>query len=262
MLGQLPEASGLAISRRAPGLLWSMNDSGESTLIALATTGELRGRVRMTGATINNWEDVSVGPVPMAHASTSRISATMAETDAGNDLSSARTQARRQHNRAHRRVRLQPYPDKAHEAEAAFVAYGPDAVLITKGHPSLVFRAPREAETRGVGDVDEVAELPVDQFLTDQNRRQSRITDAETTPDGKWVVMRTNKELLLVRTRDIVAGRLATVLALRSSSLDEPQGEGVAMTDDGDVYLASEGGGHGLPGTLAHLKCALPGAGS
>jgi hypothetical protein len=28
MLGELPEASGLALSVRTPGVIWSMNDSG------------------------------------------------------------------------------------------------------------------------------------------------------------------------------------------------------------------------------------------
>jgi hypothetical protein len=80
MLGRLPEASGLALSRRSPGLLWSMNDSGDTTLYALSTTGELRGRVRVTGATIRDWEDVSTGSCPGVRASTSRISETTAES--------------------------------------------------------------------------------------------------------------------------------------------------------------------------------------
>jgi hypothetical protein len=41
-------------------------------------------------------------------------------------------------------------------------------------------------------------------------------------------------------------------------SLDETQGEGVAISNAGDVYLAGEGGGHGLPGTFTHVKCQLP----
>ena len=55
------EASGLAASRRSPDLLWTHNDSGgEPVLFALdATTGALRGKVRLAGVTNTDWEDVA-----------------------------------------------------------------------------------------------------------------------------------------------------------------------------------------------------------
>jgi hypothetical protein len=62
MLGALPEASGLALSARTPGVLWSMNDSGVPMVFPLDAMGRVLGRVRITGADINNWEDVSVAP--------------------------------------------------------------------------------------------------------------------------------------------------------------------------------------------------------
>ena len=44
-LPDIPEASGLAVSRRNPGILWSHNDSGNATvLFALDAAGALRGR--------------------------------------------------------------------------------------------------------------------------------------------------------------------------------------------------------------------------
>jgi hypothetical protein len=61
-LPTLPEASGLALSRRDPNVLWSLNDSGAPTVVALSPSGELLGRVRIAGANVNDWEDVSVGP--------------------------------------------------------------------------------------------------------------------------------------------------------------------------------------------------------
>jgi hypothetical protein len=103
-----------------------------------------------------------------------------------------------------------------------------------------------------------VSDLPVEQFLIDQNRRRSRITDADTTPDGAWVALRTNMELLLVRTRDLVNGKMSDVWHADLRTLDETQGEGVAISNEGDVYLAGEGGGHGLPGTYTRMKCQLP----
>jgi hypothetical protein len=258
MLGQLPEASGLAMSRRTPGVLWSMNDSGESTLMALTTTGELQGRVRVTGATIRDWEDVSVGPCPGGSC--------VYIGDIGDD-GAKRTQVT-----VYRVPEPKPddsttapadafvfnYPDKAHDAEAAFVLPDQTLFIITKGHPTVLYRAPLNAQTRTAATLTRVAELPVDQFLSEQNRRRSRITDAETTPDGRWVAMRTNAELLLLRTRDLVDGHMRDVWHVDLRPFDETQGEGVAISNAGDVYLAGEGGGHGLPGTFIHFKCELP----
>jgi hypothetical protein len=38
--------------------------------------------------------------------------------------------------------------------------------------------------------------------------------------------------------------------------LSEPRGEGVAISNEGDVFLASERVSEGM-GTFTHLKCAL-----
>jgi hypothetical protein len=259
MLGEVPEASGLALSRRSPGLLWSMNDSGDSKLFALSTTGELRGRVNIAGATIRDWEDVSAGSCPNGTC--------LYISDIG-DGSSERMQVT-----IYRVPEPEPddettppadalvfnYPDKPHDAEATFVLPDQTLFIITKGHPTVLYRAPRGPAPGASARLTKVADLPVDQFLMDEERRRSRITDAETTPDGRWVALRTNAELLLVRTSDLVQGKMTDVWHADLRPFDETQGEGVAITNAGDVYLAGEGGGHGLPGTFAYMKCRLPG---
>jgi len=58
----LSEASGLAISRRTPGRLWTHNDSGEPVVVALDARGSVTGRVRLTGAAVEDWEAIAVGP--------------------------------------------------------------------------------------------------------------------------------------------------------------------------------------------------------
>src|SRR6185503_14866394 len=61
---EIPETSGLAVSRRNPGLLWSHNDSGSAAvLFALDTAGAVRGRVRVPVRT-RDWEDVSAARCP------------------------------------------------------------------------------------------------------------------------------------------------------------------------------------------------------
>ena len=263
MLGALPEASGLALSARTPGILWSMNDSSTPVVIALDTMGRILNSVRITGADVNNWEDVSVAPCGNGSC------LYVADTGNGggtqrNDVvlyrvpepgpTDARTAPATVFNAA--------YPaDEDHEAEAVFVAAG-QLYLVTKGHPSLVFRFPQRMDAGTLATLERVGEVPTERFQATAIRRQTRITDAETSPDGKWVAMRTNKALLLYRTTDVTAGHFDTFWHLDLAALDEAQGEGVAMSNDGDVYLAGEGGGHGLPGTFAHVKCSLPVGGS
>ena len=262
-LGVLPEASGLALSARTPGLLWSMNDSGVPVIFPIDQAGRVVGRVRITGAEVNNWEDVSVAPCGNGSC--------LYVADTGNGGGTQRNDVvlYRVPEPAPTDARTPPatvfnaaYPaDEDHEAEAVFVADG-QLYLVTKGHPSLVFRFPRRMDAGTLATLERVGEVPTERFLATAIRRQTRITDAETSPDGKWVAMRTNKALLLYRTTDVTAGHFDTFWHLDLASLDEAQGEGVAMSNEGDVYLASEGGGHGLPGTFAHLKCSLPAGGS
>ncbi len=63
-IAELPEASGVAVSRRSPGRLWSHNDSGEARLVALDGRGAVTGRVLLSGVKVEDWEAVAVGPCP------------------------------------------------------------------------------------------------------------------------------------------------------------------------------------------------------
>jgi hypothetical protein len=258
LLGRLPEASGLAMSRRSPNLLWSMNDSDDPIVIALSTTGEVRGQVRVTGAAVRDWEAISIGPCPAGSC--------LYVGDIGDD-GAKRSQVtiyRVPEPKADDTVTPQAdsfvfaYPDKAHDAESLFVTSDQNLFIITKGHPAVLYRAPRDLRPGTTAMLTKVADLPVEKFLNDQQGKRSRVTDAETTPDGEWVALRTNSELLLLRTRDLTDGKMNDVWHANLRSLDETQGEGVAISNDGDIYLAGEGGGHGLPGTFTHVKCQLP----
>ena len=56
----IDEASGLAHSRRAPGLLWTHNDSGSrARLYAIDATGRQIGRIRLEDADNVDWEDLA-----------------------------------------------------------------------------------------------------------------------------------------------------------------------------------------------------------
>jgi len=259
MLGRLPEASGLALSRLSANLLWSMNDSDDPAVVALSTMGEVKGQVRITGAAVRDWEALSVGPCPGGSC--------LYVGDIGDDGAKRMqvTVYRVPEPKADDRVTAQAdtfvfaYPDRAHDAESLLVTSDQNLFIITKGHPTVLYRAPRDARPGTIAMLTRVADLPVEKFLSDQDRKRSRITDATTTPDGEWAALRTNSELLLLRTRDLVDGKMNDVWHANLRSLDETQGEGVAISNGGDIYLAGEGGGHGLPGTFTRVKCQLPG---
>jgi hypothetical protein len=54
------EASGLAVSRRAPDILWTHDDSnGEPVLYAVDTSGKKHGALRIAGERNEDWEDVA-----------------------------------------------------------------------------------------------------------------------------------------------------------------------------------------------------------
>lgn len=61
----LDEASGLAASRRHPGLLYSHNDSGDSARVfVLDSNGRHRGMLWLQGARNRDWEEVALGAGP------------------------------------------------------------------------------------------------------------------------------------------------------------------------------------------------------
>lgn len=64
---KLGEISGLADSRRNPGVLWLHNDSGDKARIfAVNLAGALVAEVALPGVKALDWEDIAVGPGPMA----------------------------------------------------------------------------------------------------------------------------------------------------------------------------------------------------
>jgi hypothetical protein len=54
------ETSGLAVSRRDPGVLWTHDDSGgKAALYAITTTGANVGTLKISGTTNEDWEDLA-----------------------------------------------------------------------------------------------------------------------------------------------------------------------------------------------------------
>jgi len=136
------------------------------------------------------------------------------------------------------------YPDGAHDAEGAFITPAGDLFIVTKesAATAAVYRFPRP-QGNAPARLQVAAKVPV-----------ARVTDADASADGNWVVLRTNDELLFYRTRDLLAGARGEPQRFNLRALREPQGEGVAFGADGMVYLTGEGN---RGGTFASLQCRL-----
>ena len=241
-LNGLPEASGAALSRRTPGVIWSHNDSGQPTLHAMDTAGQSRGRVRIPNATVQDWEDVSVAACPggsclyvadIGDNDRARRSITIYRIPEPQPQDAASAQAD---------VFTAVYPDGAHDAEALFVS-ADDLFIVTKDESAVVYRFPKPLTAAAAMTLERVSELPL-----------RRVTDAETSSDGATVAIRTNDAVVFYRTRDLTSAKpQGTTVSLRA--LKEPQGEGVAVDANGVVYLTGEGA---RAGTLNTLRCTLP----
>jgi hypothetical protein len=255
-LRDLPEASGIAASRRTPGTFWAHNDSGEPVLFAIDARGTVKGRVRVTGASVNDWEDIDAGPCP--HGSCLYIA------DIGDNS------GRRKHVTLYRVAEPKPgddataavetfhatYPDRPQNAEALFVTNDGDVFLITKGDPGdvVLFRFPRPLTSSTTMQMQRVGE-PIGGAKIEG---RDRPTGAALSPDGQWVAVRTTHWIAFHRASDLLAGRWRDVFRADVSGLGEPRGEGVTFAAGDTVVLVGEAGGS-LPGsgTFARLACTF-----
>ena len=249
----LAEASGLAVSKRVNGRLWAHNDSGgKPTLTALDERGSVTAQVAITGATVEDWEAIAVGPC--ASGSCLYIG------DIGdNDGKRARITIYRvpepdaNGRSATAEAFHATYPDGGHDAETLLVAGG-RLYIVTKGDtgPVAVYRFPAELQPGSTMKLERVVQLSA------KPRPAERITDGSVSPDGKWVALRT-REALMFYPSDVLTGSAKVTNTIDLRSLKEPQGEGVALGADNTVFLAGEGGGKGQPGTFVRFSCAIGG---
>lgn len=249
------ESSGLALSAGGDAL-WTHNDSGDPVLHLVGMDGTPRAQVRVTGATLTDWEDIAAGPCPGGgrclyiadigdnQASRPRVTLWRVPEPAPGDAQTRPAEAL-----------LAEYPDGPHDAEAMFVLPDGGVHIVTKGETGhvAVYRLPRTVRAGVAARLEQVAELSD----TDV-RRRDRITGAAAAPDGHWIVLRTLAALSFYRTGDLASGRLGQPLTYDLKPLNEKQGEGVEVGPGGTVFLSSEGGKKEDPATLSRLTCTLP----
>jgi hypothetical protein len=244
-LDNLPEASGLTLSLRNRGILWSFNDSGDPVIYALDTSGHVRGTVRVANARVKNWEAITsarcasgsclyIADIGDNKEKRPEITIYRVAEPRPTDTETAPAQQLRAR-----------YPDGPHDAEALFIAHDGTLRVITKDKPAFVYRFPEPVESNTVMTLERESTLPME-----------KVTDAETSPDGEWIGVRSKEEMIFYRNEEFALAEHGTPISLRT--LGEPQGEGLAIGADGTVYLASEGK-KGQPGSFRTMRCTFPG---
>lgn len=255
---RLPEAvretSGLAVGSASGEVLWTHNDRGnDAVLYAISTGGALLGSVAVTGAELIDWEDIDAAPcasgmclyiADIGDNDGARESITIYEVPEPAPDDRATAAARAFHAR---------YPDGPHNAESLFILGG-DLYIVTKGDagPIAVYRLPKSQQ----GTTGAVLER-VRQAMAQPDGRMDRITGASASPDGRHVAIRSYGSLYIYAADALTGGGETAPLVIDLSYLGEPQGEGVALRDDGTVWLSSEAEDGDASPLLARLSCTL-----
>ncbi|XXF75233.1 hypothetical protein P2318_19395 [Myxococcaceae bacterium GXIMD 01537] len=233
----LAELSGLAASARHPGIFWAHNDSGNDfEVFAIEANGVVRARVKLTGASPRDVEDIAVAPCGAGDA---RPCLWLADTgdnfEFRKEVRLYRLVEPEQIADATLPVEALPftYPDGAHDVEALVVdRTGRPAVLTkTRGslgqlfaldglQPGTVGKATLLGVLRAPGDVDQTT------------------TAADLHPSGERLLVRTYTRVWEVRQpgaqrlEDLVRG---TVVRVPDAS--QAQSEAAAYFPEGRGYL-------------------------
>lgn len=259
---RISESSGVAPSRRTPGLLWTHDDSGEPPyLFATDTTGAVRGTFSVTGARNLDWEDIALGPCGRSAC------LYLADTGDNSERRSVvvlyRVPEPTLPDRRPKQVRPTApaqavtfrYPDGPHDVEAMWVAPNGDVHLVSKGRTGRVrhYRVRAASWTSGRPVTAELLEaLPVP-----VRSRLDYVTGAALSPDERIVAVRSYASVYFFYA--LGNGRLALPPEPRACDVRALgiQGEGVSWLDRDVLVLTSERAI--LPaGTIAVARCLLP----
>jgi len=253
--GSLQESSGVAWSRSQPGVLFSHNDGGhEPTIYALDLQGSPLGEIPLAGVRNRDWEDIATGKC---------------ETGACIYLADVGDNAEVRDRIVLYRVRdsgvydglpqvaeafPMVLPNGPRDMESVFVLPGEEVFFVSKGrsHAVTLYRYPpplRAGET--------VTLEAVQTFSDGRLPLPRQVTGADASPDGSVVVIRTYESLSFFHTD---SGGLVPVkggrVALRT--INEVQGEAVALGPSGEVVLTSEAA-LGRAAAMVTLKCGVGG---
>ena len=259
---RIHESSGVASSRRQPGVFWTHNDSGDKARVyAFNRRGEQLGRFRVRGADSEDWEDIALGPCPDIDQEYCLFIADTGDNNANREsvviyivqepvvpdtFSDTEIRTRRA------KKLVFTYPDGPRDVEALAVASTGDLLLITKGRrgPAILYKIPAAEVGR-----DSTQAVVVDTLEIVRNGDiTSLVTGASVSPDGEILVVRTYTALFFYAAEPDGSwhplGRPCWI------GLRQPQGEAVDFVDTTSFVLTSESA-FGRNGGIAVVTCPI-----
>lgn len=248
---KLVEASGLAVSDKNPGVLWSHNDSGgRPELFALTLGGQPLAEFNLSGADAEDWEDLAIGPGPESRKrylyvgdigdnDRRRESVVIYRVEEPQLTTARLTQTLKDVAR----FELSYEEGAAHDAEALLVdPKSSDFYIITKPllHSPRVYQAKAPHSSQGIGGLIHVANLD---FVRHYSVFPPLVTAADISRDGRWILVRTYVHAFLYQclaTQSIADCFRNTPCVVPLHF--EPQGEAIAFTPDGNGYFTTSEG--------------------
>jgi len=223
---RIVESSGMALSRRHPGVLWTHNDSGDrARLFAVGADGRTRAVLTLAGVAARDWEALAAG-----RDDRGRPALFVGDIGDNNgvwpDVSVYRVAepaALRDATAAAVRYRLR-YADGPRDAEALLVdPRGNRLYVATKSVTGGgLYQAPARLRSDRVNVLERVARVP------------PIVTDGSFAPDGRSFVL-----------RDYQGAFVYAAPGRRVGSFELPiqyQGESIAVASDGRSVLAGSEG--------------------
>lgn len=249
----IDESSGLAASRRNPGLYWTHNDSDDGPhLYCLDARARSCGAWRVTGAEAFDWEGMAAGPGPeggqpylyagdigdnidqrseivVYRVPEPSVDAAGAPPPAASPAATAPAEA----------LRLR-YPDGPRNAEALLVhPVTGDVYVVSKDAQSAgVYKAAAPLEGSTVTTMVQVGTVR----LAAGSRGLEQITGGDISPDGRRVALSTYSQGYELVLPGGSAGEFDDIWAERPVPVDlgpRLQGEAVAYRLDGQALLAT-----------------------
>ncbi len=254
--GPVPESSGIAMSRRRPGMFWTINDSGNpASLFLVDTLAVVHGFVSLDPIPAIDWEAMAAAPCGTEWC--------LYVGDIGDNRAVRRSvviyrvpEPTEEQVATHRTDRVDSlvvtYQDGPEDAEALVATPAGDLGIITKGRGGFSngYWIDRTAWQAGTAVARKIWQPP---FATSMMLRRL-VTDAALSPDGARLAIRTYRTIYVYARAD---GPLPDRPAA-SCDIDglEPIGEGIAWLDDDTLILTSEVS-RSRPGPVTLLQCPV-----
>jgi hypothetical protein len=276
----LREASGLAVSRTQPGVLWSHNDSGDKPLLyAIDQKGTLLAKVAVLDAEAIDWEDIAGGPCP--EGARGAVGPGLEPTpnhclyiaDTGNNSRAREVltiyivdepsisggDPGRPLTVKARAFRFR-YPDGPEDTEAIAVLPNGDVTIVSKGRtPSISFFGFARADIAKAlmnHDILRATSQGETGIAPDQGLGRW-VTAAAMSPDGITLAVRTYSEIFFYALDMTPQGdRWRDLRKPCFLGEIEPQGEAMDYLDDKTLIIGSETS-QGRQGTLHRVQCSM-----